>query len=468
MSFSTNIKFSNELIENKTCTITYSGFLFQNNSDSVSIVYGFGNEWNHTSEQKMEKTNEGFVAEVNMLNYDSFNFCFKNANNEWDNNNYQNYGSPISKQEPEEINFIINDESVITNILNNLFEVDLSEIQDTKPIKTVETLSNVEIAQSNIEEAKVEEVPSIENTPFDIEIEENIPVNIEDSLVNVTEAESLDQDIENIFNDIYQGITVENKNGVSEEENIQNVSVEKSEFNMNNLIDEILSPIVKSSLFEEEEEKEILENYSSTQNDSTNFFEDFDDLDLDNKIDNLIADLFNNTKAFAEKTNTQTAESNVFKVEEIDNAIDDKIEEILSKTPVTEEIKNTVSTDSEQYLEESNIEAVQNVEEQQNLQTIENTVSSQETKSVQPTPKVPDFTVIEDDDEESLLESRNHTLEENQTTALVEVSDGNKFIVSPRSLGKFYMFKKKVKLAFTKLFVSIPKMLKRGFNTENN
>ena len=41
--------------------------------------------------------------------------------------------------------------------------------------------------------------------------------------------------------------------------------------------------------------------------------------------------------------------------------------------------------------------------------------------------------------------------------------------VSPRKLNKFYFFKKKVKLAFYKALVSIPKFLQKQFkSTENN
>ena len=81
MDFSTNIKFSKDLTKNKPVVITYSGLLFKNNSELVSIVYGFGNNWEHTQEKRMEKTDEGFVVEVNMLDYDQFNFCFNNSNN---------------------------------------------------------------------------------------------------------------------------------------------------------------------------------------------------------------------------------------------------------------------------------------------------------------------------------------------------------------------------------------------------
>lgn len=71
-----NIEFNNNLIENKETTITYSGYLFQKNSDSVSIVFGFGNNWEHTTETKMEKSN-GFVAEITALEYPNFNFVLK-------------------------------------------------------------------------------------------------------------------------------------------------------------------------------------------------------------------------------------------------------------------------------------------------------------------------------------------------------------------------------------------------------
>ena len=42
MKFSTNITFSGDLIENQKATITYSGYLFERNSSSLKIVYGFG------------------------------------------------------------------------------------------------------------------------------------------------------------------------------------------------------------------------------------------------------------------------------------------------------------------------------------------------------------------------------------------------------------------------------------------
>ena len=118
MNLSTDIKFINNLTSD-ACTLTYSGNLFKNNSESVSVVYGFNDEWKNTTEQEMKKTEKGFTAEIKLLDFENLNFCFKNSNNEWDNNNNFNYTTPISKILEE--NFIINEDlldGLLDDILN--------------------------------------------------------------------------------------------------------------------------------------------------------------------------------------------------------------------------------------------------------------------------------------------------------------------------------------------------------------
>ena len=67
MDFSADIKFSRNLIKNENATITYSGYLYKNNSDAVTMVYGFGDNWENTTEKQMEKTTKGFVTKINLL-----------------------------------------------------------------------------------------------------------------------------------------------------------------------------------------------------------------------------------------------------------------------------------------------------------------------------------------------------------------------------------------------------------------
>lgn len=437
MDFSNHIKFEGNLIKTRPTTITYSGFLFENGSESVSIVYGFGSHWEHTSEIKMEKTENGFTAELNMLGYDLFNCCFKNGNNEWDNNYGGNYVFEVEDFSYEPA-FILN-EDVITDILNNLFEVNVSEANTSTSIE-VEPVMEQTSAVQTIEIEPVEE--------FEIELEKNVSVSIEDSFVTSTDSTSLNQDIEKLFNDIYQPeiqetvevietvqtqeITVEENNEptiieniveesettvveniveepVEEKQNLlsdilaDHTSVQKAEvveekieetgFNMNSLIDEILSPIISSASFEHED---LGEEYSSFQQAES---------EIDETINSLISDI---EKTVESKTQV--------------NYIEENVEE---STPTIEEVSDVSFNDDEVSL----------------IETLAN---------------------------EARAEIENGT--NNTTTALVEVKQAseNSFLVSPRSLGKFYMFKKRVKLAVYKLVNTLPKLLSAKFFEDEN
>ena len=45
----------------------------------------------------MVKTELGFQAEIELQDFESFNFCFRNEINKWDNNDGKNYIFPIEK-----------------------------------------------------------------------------------------------------------------------------------------------------------------------------------------------------------------------------------------------------------------------------------------------------------------------------------------------------------------------------------
>ena len=92
---------TDKLVENQTVKISYTGKFFQDNSEEVFIHYGFGLLWENVNEIKMEKTDLGFQCEIELLSSDSFNFCFRNGKNEWDNNDNENYIFPIEKAQTE-------------------------------------------------------------------------------------------------------------------------------------------------------------------------------------------------------------------------------------------------------------------------------------------------------------------------------------------------------------------------------
>ena len=87
-----NIFFNTDrLTANSTVKISYTGKFFSDNSTNVSIRYGFGNNWEGQTEETMVKTDLGFQIEINLIDSETFNFCIKNENDEWDNNNGNNY-----------------------------------------------------------------------------------------------------------------------------------------------------------------------------------------------------------------------------------------------------------------------------------------------------------------------------------------------------------------------------------------
>lgn len=97
-----NIFFNTDkLTQNSTVKISYTGKFFQDDSEEVYIHYGFGLLWENLNEVKMEKTEIGFQAEINLIDADSFNFCLRNGNNEWDNNDGANYIFPLEKIETD-------------------------------------------------------------------------------------------------------------------------------------------------------------------------------------------------------------------------------------------------------------------------------------------------------------------------------------------------------------------------------
>lgn len=103
MDFTKDIYINKDTIyEDQEIVLLYKGFLFSNNlTDEVYISYGYGSNWENKSEIKMKPSTFGYLATIKVESGENLQFCFRNNNGEWDNNNYSNYILPI--QENEEI-----------------------------------------------------------------------------------------------------------------------------------------------------------------------------------------------------------------------------------------------------------------------------------------------------------------------------------------------------------------------------
>ena len=111
MELSKNIFFNTDkLVKNSKVKISYIGSLYQDDTEEVFIHYGFDNDWKELNEIQMEKTDLGFQAEIELPDYDTFNFCFRDNNNNWDNNETANY---VFNLETSETALVIREELAV-------------------------------------------------------------------------------------------------------------------------------------------------------------------------------------------------------------------------------------------------------------------------------------------------------------------------------------------------------------------
>ncbi|MBQ9266813.1 MAG: hypothetical protein IJ217_00770 [Clostridia bacterium] len=90
---------TDNLIEGKTVKLTYNGTLAQNGANEIYVHFGFGLLWNNLQEIKLDKVDDHFETEITLTSCEDINFCFRDENNNWDNNDTKNYSAPITKEE---------------------------------------------------------------------------------------------------------------------------------------------------------------------------------------------------------------------------------------------------------------------------------------------------------------------------------------------------------------------------------
>lgn len=97
MDFTKDIYINKDKIyEDQEIVVLYKGFLFSNNlTNDVYISLGYGNMWDNKEEIKMKPSTFGYLATVKVGSGETLQFCFRDGNGIWDNNNYANYILPI-------------------------------------------------------------------------------------------------------------------------------------------------------------------------------------------------------------------------------------------------------------------------------------------------------------------------------------------------------------------------------------
>ncbi|MBR2289154.1 MAG: hypothetical protein IJ867_00660 [Clostridia bacterium] len=101
-----------------TVKITYAGKFFEDKSKEVFLHYSFNEDWEKAKDIKMEKSELGYQAEIELNNNQALNICFFNEKNEWDNNASANYNFPI---EEAEFSLIALDDNLLPRRLSNFY-----------------------------------------------------------------------------------------------------------------------------------------------------------------------------------------------------------------------------------------------------------------------------------------------------------------------------------------------------------
>ena len=78
--------------------LIYNGILAQSGASSVYLHIGFGEMWDNSSFIPMQFEKGVFSTEIDINEAGSFEVCFKDCADNWDNNSGQNYVFKITKK----------------------------------------------------------------------------------------------------------------------------------------------------------------------------------------------------------------------------------------------------------------------------------------------------------------------------------------------------------------------------------
>lgn len=429
MEFTKDIEFSKKLKENEESTITYKGYLYQKNSQEVTMVYGYGDSWDNTSNALMAKTDHGFEATIKLAsNYDTFNFCFKNENNEWDNNYGYNFISPIVPsfvspfEQKEDLAYHFEEiaqrsllEEIKLNFLDNLLDqsVNYEEFANKFVVPEEEAVSTAE-KQQILEDILAESEVKDETVNYIVP--------------DVNEIFEMNKIIEEIFSPAKEeALKVETKAIETVEPNTVDVAelatptpVETPDYH---IADELAAVIENPELAKAEPKEEVSREVQMAEIKK----------DLGTFIDELI--------------------------EELDKPVEENVA-VAETTEATETVEPTVETPQMAETLETTVEAPQMAETLE--PEVEDTLNDL-FESDKPEEKAEEKLEIGHFENEALVATR----EVSNNMALI-VKDIDSLVVSPRKLSKVYLTFKKIRLAIYKLITAVPRMLEKGLQNNEN
>ena len=152
MDFTKDIYINKDKIfEDQEFVLLYKGELFsQDLTKAVYISFGYGSNWDNKQEIQMKPSTFGYLATIKVGSGSELQFCFKDNEDHWDNNNGQNYILPINESEEvltfkpvletaKEVTLDVVSESENTvDDFAEIFEPEIIEINEIDLYKTID------------------------------------------------------------------------------------------------------------------------------------------------------------------------------------------------------------------------------------------------------------------------------------------------------------------------------------------
>lgn len=90
------------IVAGEKVKVNYNGLLSNSGADNLYLHagVGFGDNWRDVTDIKMKQSDEdNWSAELRINTTERFNFCFKDAANNWDNNDGHNWNFEVHNGE---------------------------------------------------------------------------------------------------------------------------------------------------------------------------------------------------------------------------------------------------------------------------------------------------------------------------------------------------------------------------------
>ena len=278
MEFTNEILFNKPLEAGSTVIITYFGKLYREHSQDVSIVFGYGENWSETDNALMTETENGFEVTLTIKDYDTFNFCFTNSFNIWDNNSGFNYiasiapkPKEIAEEQQEKINN--DDDTPKTDGFNDLVEASSTAVTE-EAVEEPEETQEEDNTEAETESATEDQIASFENDDIEAAFSSLL-----DSILDDTTKE------DNVDVSDLSGFGLQSVDEIKEEDIVNCDKIFAELFEDLTVEDEKQQPIIEKAVVEvPAEEKEAREAEIVD-------YDKYDAQELDSLMDNLLTSI---------------------------------------------------------------------------------------------------------------------------------------------------------------------------------